>query len=551
MAYFNLRRVFNFIYFGFVGDGVDGVDGVDDGGMRGCDTDFNILGKILSEYGVTIKHGDYLPNNEYRSLMSVDLMYRYSNKQKMDGEQTGRWPVKYCFLRNVTMNRSTLHAHEIENIQFDFEQLDAFLGYYKHDETIGEMTALLDDTQKSNDIKENTNERAASLIKSFVCLLDSELKRKSISLCSELKIGDRFLIESSHYIITAIALKLMSEISKQKPPSNSGVKFLYNELFLFYVEIMRKDILSKRTEELLDRLQAFIDMFIIGVRYNEKQQLARKEYIYSIIMSGLNECVNIKVECVRKDVRKFVDEHGNMFFEYVSKNRFKMYAGKEWYKELYHLAERDKEYFGFITTVMSLLPRKSSDVKEIMSLSKKALAKRVKEKEEGKRIQLNVQVDSDTMMKIKELEVKLGQKRFDVVMLAVKLLHRLHIRPSRSPSLGLGVKPVQIYSISADKKQNSNSRKKNSSSRVSPWSKKTPPSNNEMQDAPHTSALLDSVNENSASTTPPEAPQCHQPPTSAELPASSAVENEGKGVDTPNPKSDSSAALQELNKNLG
>lgn len=544
MGNFDLNRSFNFIYFGFVGDSVDS------GGRRGCGTRFNILEKILSEYGIAIKHGDHLANNEYRPLMSVDLMYRHSNKPKIDGEQSSRWPVKYCFLRNVAMSRSTLNAHEIENIQFDFEQLDVFFGYYKelgkHNETISEMTAFLGDIEKSNDIEEDPNERTAIFIKNFVYLLDSELKKKSVSLCNELKIGNHFLMKSSHYIITAIALKLMSEISKKKPPSESGVKFLYDELFLFYVELMGKDILSKRTEELFYRLQAFIDMFIIGVCYNKQQQAARKEYISGIVKSALNECVNLKVEYVREDVRQFADEHGNMFFEYVSNNRFKMYSGKKWYNELYHLAEKDKEYFGFITTVMSLLPRKSSDVKKIMSLSKKALAKRVKEKEEGKRIQLNVQVDSDTMMKLKELEVTLKEKRFDIVMQAVKLLHGTRIRSSRSPGPDLGVKPEQINSILADEKQDSNSRKRDRPQKASAWNNKSSP-NNEIQDTPHVSALLDSVNENGASTAPPEEPQCHQPPASAELPASDVVGD--KEVDEA--ESPSSKALQALFKNLG
>lgn len=471
-----LNRVFNLIYFGFVGDEI--------GHRRGAGTKIELLTKLLKEHNVTILSGVRVDENEYRALMSADLIHRFSNKPKIDKEQSNRWPIKYCFLRNVAMSRSTLSAHEIEGIQFDFEQLDVFFGCYKelgkHDETISEMTAFLGDIEQSNDIEEVPNERTTIFIKSFVYLLDSELKKKSISLCNELKIGNHFLMKSSHYIITAIALKLMSEISKKKPPSESGVKFLYDELFLFYVELMRKDILSKRTEELFDRLQAFIDMFIIGVCYNKQQQAARKEYISGIVKLALNECVNLKVECVREDVRRFVDEHGNMFFEYVSNNRFKMYAGKKWYNELYHLAEKDKEYFGFITTVMSLLPRKSSDIKKIMSLSKKALTKRVKEKEKGKRIQLNVQVDSETIMKLKELEATQKEKRCDIVMQAVKLLHRLHVRQSRSPSRSLGVKPNQIDSISADKKQDSNSRKKNSSIRVPPWKKKSRSSNDEI-----------------------------------------------------------------------
>lgn len=84
-----------------------------------------------------------------------------------------------------------------------------------------------------------------------------------------------------------------------------------------------------------------------------------------------------------------------------------------------------------------------------------------------------------------------------------------------------------------------------------PWKNKNRHSNNEIQDAPHTSAFLDNVNENGVSTATSEVPQSHQQPTSAELPASDVVENEGQGVDAPNPMIDTSAVLQELQKNLG
>ncbi|MGL6558283.1 hypothetical protein ACSZNH_16495 [Aeromonas dhakensis] len=63
------------------------------------------------------------------------------------------------------------------------------------------------------------------------------------------------------------------------------------------------------------------------------------------------------------------------------------------------------------------------------------------------------------------------------------------------------------------------------------------------------------MNEYEASAAPFEEHQSHQPPseqrTSVELPTSDVVENEDKRVDKPNPKSDISAALRELNKNLG
>ena len=57
------------------------------------------------------------------------------------------------------------------------------------------MTAFLGDIEKSNDIEEDPNERTAIFIKKFVYLLDSELKKKSVSLCSELKIGNYFFDE--------------------------------------------------------------------------------------------------------------------------------------------------------------------------------------------------------------------------------------------------------------------------------------------------------------------------------------------------------------------
>ncbi|MGH1388551.1 MAG: hypothetical protein ACRAUZ_00195 [Aeromonas jandaei] len=538
----NLNRIFNFLYFGFVGDDV--------GRRRSGDTNADVLINIIKEHGVTIHRGVSVNGNEYRALMSVDLIYRYSNNSKIDEDQSKRWQVKYCFLRNVAMDRETLSAHGINNIQYDFEQLNVFLGYYnelgKCDETISEVITHLNYFEKCTE--DNPNERAAIFLKSCVSLMDVELNKKSISLCNELKIGDRSVMEYSHHIITAIALKLMSEFSKTKPASDADVKFLYGDLFSFYVEIIRRDIFSRRTDELINRLQAFIDMFIVGICYNEKQQDARRKYILGIIRSVPMECVCLQVESVKNSVRQFVEKYGHSFFDYMSKNRFNRYSNRKWYHELYHLAGKDKEYFGFITTVMSFLPRERHDVKKIMLLSKKALEKKEREKVNGKRTQLNVEVDSATMDNLESLEKMLGKKRLDVVIEAVKLLHRLQIRKSRSRRQELGIKFEQVDSNQADDKRHS---RQNNSLRMPPWKNKNRHSNNEIQDAPHTSAFLDNVNENGVSTATSEVPQSHQQPTSAELPASDVVENEGQGVDAPNPMIDTSGALQELQKNLG
>lgn len=538
----SLNRVFNFLYFGFVGDDV--------GRRRSGDTKTEVLINIIKECEVTIHSGVSVNCDEYRALMSADLIYRYSNNSKIDGDQSKRWQVKYCFLRNVAMNRETLSAHGIKNIQYDFEQLNVFLGYYnelgKCDETISEVTTHLNYFEKCTE--DNPNERAAIFLKSCVSLMDVELNKKSISLCNELKIGDRSVMEYSHHIITAIALKLMSEFSKTKPASDADVKFLYGDLFSFYVEIIRRDIFSRRTDELINRLQAFIDMFIVGICYNKKQQDARRKYILGIIRSVPIECVCLQVESVKNSVRQFVEKYGHSFFDYMSKNRFNRYSNRKWYHELYHLAGKDKEYFGFITTVMSFLPRERHDVKKIMLLSKKALEKKEREKVNGKRTQLNVEVDSATMANLEELEKKLGKNKFEVVIEAVKLLHRLRIRKSRSPSQDLGIKPDQMDSNQADDKRH---LRQNRILRNSAWSGKASRSTNEIQDTPHSSASLDNVNENGVSTATSEVPQSHQQPTSAELPASDVVENEGQGVDAPNPMIDTSAALQELQKNLG
>lgn len=529
----DLNRVFNFLYFGFVGDDV--------GRRRSSDTNTEVLINIIKEHGVTIHRGVSVNYDEYRALMSADLMYRYSNNSKIDEDQSKRWQVKYCFLRNVAMNRETLSAHDIKNIQYDFEQLNVFLGYYnelgKCDETISEVTTHLNYFEKCTE--DNPNKRAAIFFKSCVGLMDVELNKKSISLCNVLKIRDRSVMEYSHYIITAIAVNLMSEFSKTKPTGEYGVRFLDGDLFSFYVEIIRKDIFSRRTDELINRLQAFIDMFIIGICYNKEQQDARREYILDIIRSVPRECICIQVESVKNSVRQFVEKYGHSFFYYMSKNRFNRYSNNKWYHELYHLAGKDKEYFGFITTVMSFLPRERHDVKKIMLLSKKALEKKEREKVNGKRTQLNVTVDSETMDNLEKLEKKLDKNKFEVVIEAVKLLHRFHIRKSRSPSQGLGIKPDQMGSNQTDDKRH---LRQNRSLRNSAWNEKASRSTNEIQDAPHPSTLLDSVSENGVSTVPPEVPQSYQPPTSAELPASEEVD-EGA---SPRP-----TALQTLGDNLG
>ncbi|MBJ7590554.1 MULTISPECIES: ribbon-helix-helix domain-containing protein [Aeromonas] len=529
----DLNRIFNFLYFGFVGDDV--------GRRRSGDTNTEVLINLIKEHGVTIHRGVSVNCDEYRALMSVDLIYRYSNNSKIDEDQSKRWQVKYCFLRNVAMNRETLSAHEIKNIQYDFEQLNVFLEYYnksgEDDETISEVTTLLNDFEKCTE--DNPNKRAAIFLKSCVSLMDVELNKKSISLCNVLKIGDRYVMEHSHYIITAIAVKLMSEFSKTKPTGEYGVRFLDGDLFSFYVEIIRKDIFSRRTDELINRLQAFIDMFIIGICYNKKQQDARRKYIFDIIRSVPRECICLQVESVKNSVRQFVEKYGHSFFYYMSKNRFNRYSNNKWYHELYHLAGKDKEYFGFITTVMSFLPRERHDVKRIMLLSKKALEKKEREKVNGKRTQLNVTVDSETMDNLEKLEKKLGKNKFEVVIEAVKLLHRFHIRKSRSPSQGLGIKPDQMGSNQTDDKRH---LRQNRSLRNSAWNEKASRSTNEIQDAPHPSILLDSVSENGVSTVPPEVPQSYQPPTSAELPASEEVDEAA----SPRP-----TALQTLGDNLG
>jgi hypothetical protein len=161
-----------------------------------------------------------------------------------------------------------------------------------------------------------------------------------------------------------------------------------------------------------------------------------------------------------------------------------------------------------------------------------------------------VKVDSEIFKMLDDIQSVFGLNRLDAVMKAIRETHDAYFKKARAEGPSFGVKHDQINTNQINEKQKSNSRKEAKSKRKSAWSDTQSSSNDEIQDMPHASASLDSVNENGASTAPPEVPQCHQPPTSVEQPASGVIED--KEVDeAASHSSTASIGLQTLAKNLG
>jgi len=195
--------------------------------------------------------------------------------------------------------------------------------------------------------------------------------------------------------------------------------------------------------------------------------------------------------------------------------------------------------------MLSFMP-KNSDLNEILYRAGNALKERVNKRGySGERRVLNVKVDSEIFNMLDDIQSEFGLNRLDAVMKAIRETHDAYFRKARSAGQSLGVKHDKINTNQI--RQDSNSRKNNSSRRSPPWKNQSKPADNAIENTPNVSASLNSENENGSSAALPEVPQSHQPPTSAELPASDVVED--KEVDeaaSPRP-----TALQTLVKNLG
>lgn len=531
-------RVFNFIYNGFIGDREVKLRHVSPLGE---------LKSILKGFDISIDGREAIGTSQYMALMSVDLLHRFSVHSTADYQKSKPWPMQYNYLYYMGHSKKAASQSFLKRLIFDVEQINEIYAYYEHLDLLnGDIAEWIKFTvlnDKVYGLCETVEQKNKVFTKCFVDLINNLLINKSYEL------PPLFKSQSYSYINYAISINLMSSINSQTFIKNFGININKKHTLSFYLMLIKNDLISKDVSAIYDRLQAFIDLFIFGAYKYDEELKARRLFIEGVVKLTLKECACMKVEGVHKKISSLSD-YGDELLGYMTKIPFKKYESKQWYKDIYDVAIKKEQYSSFMIAMLSFMP-KNSDLNEILYKAGNALKERVNKRgySGGRRV-LNVKVDSEIFNMLDDIQSEFGLNRLDAVMKAIRETHGAYFRKARAAGPSLGVKHDKI-NTNQIRQQDSNSRKKNSPRRASPWSKKNPPSNNEIQDAPHASALLDSVSENGASTAPPEVPQSHQPPTSAELPASDVVENEGKGVDTPNPKSDASAALQELNKNLG
>ncbi|MGL5040409.1 MAG: hypothetical protein ACRC6D_09955 [Aeromonas sp.] len=424
------ERFFNFIYFGFVGDAA----------MRRPAIELPEARYLLSTSGLQIKAGSSLKKTELRALKSVYFLSKSLSERSRDDDEKDpdKWPEQTHFLRSMMISKNLETAFCIDKVKSDLDQFNVFCDYYialseQADSTeelqkfIRCFISKIDEKDGQEEIKVSRRKKHVAFIKTIADLLSHEINEKSYTLDSKLK------EKSHHYITTAIALKLMSDIGIKKSPTEEkveyGVSTLHKELSSLYLKIIERAIFLNDTEELFTRLQAFIDMFILGVCYSKKQMEVRREYMSSIVESARIECLGLAVKSVSDRVGKLTDDYEGSFLEYMAKNRFNTYAKYQWYNELYRLAQNEKKYCEFIMVMMSFLPKKKFDVKKIITLSKKALEKRAHDKDARKTKQpdthavLNVKVKSETMSMLVELQTLLEITKLEAVMQAVELMH--------------------------------------------------------------------------------------------------------------------------------
>ncbi|MGL6336236.1 hypothetical protein [Aeromonas jandaei] len=287
-------------------------------------------------------------------------------------------------------------------------------------------------------------------------------------------------------------------------------------------------------------LQVLVDSIILSAMNDESARHLRKKAIAAIIYGAEQVSLTTFDEHLLHKLENLVysDEHT---IEYLSKFVFSSIKSCWWFSTLLTSAKDKKEKVIYLKSVLNSFSMTYQQIdvllQRISSANSTKRSKARKSAEEVKQLIFNVAPSVRVHFEQLYFERRKTNKELTKKKLITDIIEAEYLKVCCSPN--------RNSSFPNEK------RRQNNSLRMPPWKNKKRHSNNEIQDAPHTSAFLDNVNENSVSTAPPEVPQSHQPPTSAELPASDVVENEGQGADAPNPRIDTSAALQELKKNLG
>ncbi|WP_139749892.1 hypothetical protein [Aeromonas hydrophila] len=488
----------------------------------------------------------YKSDRIYKNIMSkllwkndkgvYDLIYRYliykrerpiyPSEEKVTFENIChyRFVISNPLWRLASVNKKH-DALTLESVNVDLERFDFFIEHRL--QSLGNELVPLGNIY-AHSLSQNEVEGFIDAVLSlFYCTLEKE--------SYPVKGAFEHIPSIDTLSVIFINLMKMSERDKNSMllPSNSIAE-------MFFSLHGGALLLSKDNRLVGAMLQVLVDSIILSAMNDESARHLRKKAIAAIIYGAEQVSLTTFDERLLHKLESLVysDEHT---IEYLSKFVFSSIKSCWWFSTLLTSAKDKKEKVIYLKSVLNSFSMTYQQIdallQKISSANSTKRCKARKSTEEVKQLIFNVAPSVRVHFEQLYFEKRKTNKELTKKKLITDIIEAEYLKVCRSPN--------RNSSFPNEK------RRQNNSLRMPPWKNKNRHSNNEIQDAPHTSAFLDNVNENGVSTATSEVPQSHQQPTSAELPASDVVENEGQGVDAPNPMIDTSAVLQELQKNLG
>ena len=441
-------RVFNFIYNGFIGERQAKLLPV---------SPLDELKSILKVLGISVDGREAISTSQYRALMSIDLLHRFSVHSNVDYKQSKPWPMQYNYLYSMGHSEKKSSLNNLKRLNFDVEQINEIYAHYGKikllEGNIAEWVKFMDLNDKVYDACENIGQKNKVFTKCFVDLIYNQLLNHSYELPPELKL-QKFI-----YINHAIAINIITSIDSQSVIKNSGININQKHVLSFYLMLIKNDLMSKDVNAIHDRLQAFIDLFIFGAyRYGDELK-TRREFIENVVSATFEKCAHMKVEVVYKKIISLSD-YGGECLDYMTKIPFRKYKDKQWYKDMCEVAILKGQYSSLIVAMLSFMPR-NTDLNEVLDKAKNALKERVNKREySGDRRVLNVKVDSEIFDMLDDIQSEFGlKKRLDAVMKAIREAHSYYFGKSRPKGTGAGVLIESGSKITSHRRKSSSTRK--------------------------------------------------------------------------------------------
>lgn len=441
------ERVFNFIYNGFIGDR--------EVKLRPVST-LSELKSILKLLGIKVDGREATRTNQYRALMSIDLLHRFSVYSETDYPQSKPWPMQYNYLYYMGCNKKAASQELLKRMSFDVEQINEIYSYYAQlyslNSDLVESAKFTDYNDEIYSSCENPEQINKLFTKCFVHLINEQILNKSFELPKAFKSQELI------YFNYAIAIKLMSSINDRFFTKDFGININKRHVLSFYLKLIKNDLMSKDVSATYDRLQAFIDLFIFGAYKYDDELNARKSFIEAVVKKTVEECAWAKVEGRHKKISS-ISSYGVESLEYMTKIPFRKYNGTQWYKDMYEVAVMERQYSSFIAAILSSMP-KNTDLDAILDRAINALKERVNKRGySGNRRALNVKIDSEIFDMLDDIQSEFGLNRLDAVMKAIRETHSYYFGKSRPKGTGAGVLIESGSDITSHRRKSSSTRK--------------------------------------------------------------------------------------------